>query len=105
MDELKGLKALVTGGASGIGLAVAAAFAAEGAGVVVLDLARERPDALPSGLGYVTADISDDDAVARRSPRRSNRSGASTSWSTTPESALRGQSRTPLTRSGTACSM
>ena len=63
MDELKGLKALVTGGASGIGLAIAATFAAEGAAVVVLDLAPARPDALPVAIGYVTASVTDDGAV------------------------------------------
>jgi NAD(P)-dependent dehydrogenase (short-subunit alcohol dehydrogenase family) len=63
MDELKGRKALVTGGASGIGLAIAATFAAEGAAVVVLDLAAERPAALPAELGYVTASVTDDAAV------------------------------------------
>ena len=60
---LKGLNALVTGGASGIGLAIAATFAAEGAAVIVLDLAAERPDALPADLGYVTASVTDDTAV------------------------------------------
>jgi 2-keto-3-deoxy-L-fuconate dehydrogenase len=63
MDELKGLKALVTGGASGIGLAIATTFAAEGAAVVVLDLAPSRPDGLPGEVGYVTASITDDAAV------------------------------------------
>jgi 2-keto-3-deoxy-L-fuconate dehydrogenase len=63
MNELRGLKALVTGGASGIGLAIAATFAAEGAAVVVLDLASERPDVLPADIGYVTASITDDTAV------------------------------------------
>lgn len=63
MDELKGLKALVTGGASGIGLAIATTFAAEGAAVVVLDLASERPGSLPAEVGFVTASVTDDDAV------------------------------------------
>jgi 2-keto-3-deoxy-L-fuconate dehydrogenase len=63
MDELRGLKALVTGGASGIGLAIAATFAAEGAAVVVLDLVPERPVAVPTEIGYVTASVTDDDAV------------------------------------------
>jgi 7-alpha-hydroxysteroid dehydrogenase len=63
MGELQGLKALVTGGASGIGLAIAVAFAADGCAVAVLDLAPERPAAVPAGLGYVSADISDDAAV------------------------------------------
>jgi 2-keto-3-deoxy-L-fuconate dehydrogenase len=63
MDELKGMKALVTGGASGIGLAIAVTFAAEGAAVVVLDLAATRPATLPAGLGYATASVTDDTAV------------------------------------------
>jgi 2-keto-3-deoxy-L-fuconate dehydrogenase len=63
MGELQGLKALVTGGASGIGLAIAVAFAADGCAVAVLDLAPERPAAVPAGLGYVSADISGDASV------------------------------------------
>lgn len=63
MDELKGLKTLITGGASGIGLAIATTFAAEGAAVFVLDLASERPHALPAETGYVTASVADDQAV------------------------------------------
>ncbi|HEY2297044.1 MAG TPA: SDR family oxidoreductase [Jatrophihabitans sp.] len=62
MGELDGLKALVTGGASGIGLAIATTFADEGAAVFVLDRA-ERADSLPDGIGYVRADITDDAAV------------------------------------------
>ena len=63
MGQLDGLRALVTGGASGIGLGIATAFAAEGARVAVLDRAPSAPEALPPGTVYVTADITDDAAV------------------------------------------
>jgi NAD(P)-dependent dehydrogenase (short-subunit alcohol dehydrogenase family) len=59
--EFDGIKALVTGGASGIGLAIADYLADRGAAVAVLDRA---PD--PSVLGrhvVVKADVSDDAAV------------------------------------------
>jgi 2-keto-3-deoxy-L-fuconate dehydrogenase len=61
--DLAGLKALVTGGASGIGLAIARAFTEAGASVVVLDRATETDARLPEGLGYVQADLRDDAAV------------------------------------------
>ena len=63
MGELDGLKALVTGGAAGIGLTIATMFAAEGAAVVVLDRAEERPQALRDEIGYIRADVTDDTAV------------------------------------------
>jgi 2-keto-3-deoxy-L-fuconate dehydrogenase len=63
MEELKGLRALVTGGASGIGLAIVQAFLAEGAKVAALDRVPERPDTVPAQAVYVCADVSDDDAV------------------------------------------
>ncbi|EXG81189.1 SDR family NAD(P)-dependent oxidoreductase [Cryptosporangium arvum] len=59
MAELDGVRALVTGGASGIGLAIATAFRDEGARVAVLDVA----DAGPADVVYVRADLTDDDAV------------------------------------------
>jgi hypothetical protein len=44
-DRLKGRRALITGGDSGIGRAVALAFAREGADVAIVHLPSEEPDA------------------------------------------------------------
>jgi NAD(P)-dependent dehydrogenase (short-subunit alcohol dehydrogenase family) len=58
--EFGGLAALVTGGASGIGLATARLLAARGATVAVLD--RVKPEDDPD-LYPVIADVTDDNAV------------------------------------------
>ncbi len=59
MSEFDGLRALVTGGASGIGLAAARRLADGGARVAVLDRAEQGP----AGVEYVRADVTDDAAV------------------------------------------
>ena len=63
MGELSGLKAVVTGGGSGIGLATARLLAARGAAVAVLDLkpADEHADEF---IG-LTADVTDDASVTQ----------------------------------------
>jgi 2-keto-3-deoxy-L-fuconate dehydrogenase len=58
--EFDGLSALVTGGASGIGLATARLLASRGARVAILD--RDLADS-GHGLVSVKADVTDDDAV------------------------------------------
>ncbi|MFB6772923.1 SDR family NAD(P)-dependent oxidoreductase [Streptomyces sp. NPDC056337] len=60
MSELSGLKALVTGGASGIGRATAVLLGARGADVAVLDL---DPSAVDKPLRGYAADVSDDASV------------------------------------------
>jgi NAD(P)-dependent dehydrogenase (short-subunit alcohol dehydrogenase family) len=54
-----GIRALVTGGASGIGLATSQRLARDGAKVAVLDAAESGPE----GFDYVRADVRDDAAV------------------------------------------
>ncbi|MCX5249498.1 SDR family oxidoreductase [Streptomyces sp. NBC_00201] len=60
MTDLSGLRAVVTGGASGIGLATARALAERGAAVAVLDL---DPGAVPEPLLGFRADVTDDASV------------------------------------------
>ncbi|WP_327005093.1 SDR family oxidoreductase [Dactylosporangium sp. NBC_01737] len=60
VGEFDGLAAVVTGGASGIGLATALHLAGRGARVACLDL---RPDGLPEPLLGIAADVSDDATV------------------------------------------
>src|SRR5512139_319128 len=65
--DIAGCSAVVTGGASGIGAAVARRLAAAGARVVVADLQEEKGAALASEIGgeFVRVDVTNtDDIVA-----------------------------------------
>jgi NAD(P)-dependent dehydrogenase (short-subunit alcohol dehydrogenase family) len=62
MTELTGLRAVVTGGASGIGLAIARLLAERGAAVAVLDL---DPGGVEKPLLGFIADVGDDGSVRR----------------------------------------
>lgn len=66
--DIRGTVAIVTGGASGLGEATARRIVADGAQVVIVDLNKERGDALCEDLGaaaeFVPADVTDPDAVA-----------------------------------------
>ena len=64
MFSLQGKSAFVTGGTSGIGKAVAEAFVAHGARVVVGDITDAADIAESIGAGFVRVDVSDEDSVA-----------------------------------------
>lgn len=74
-QRLDGRTALVTGASSGIGNAIAAAFAGEGANVVIADIRREpkldhevsvfeKIDDVGGDATFVETDVSDDEEVA-----------------------------------------
>lgn len=60
MSDFEGLVALVTGGGSGIGAAVATRLHSGGANVAVLDL---QVESVPGELFGITTDVTDDDSV------------------------------------------
>ena len=77
MSALEGKTAFVAGGTSGIGLAVAAAFAAAGARVTI---AGRRPDgpeiAREAGCGFASLDVADETSVVAALDQAEARLGA-----------------------------
>ena len=65
MRRFDGKVVVVTGGAAGIGRAIAAAFGDEGARVAVLDVAAPPAGALPPRGIFLHCDVSDESAVQR----------------------------------------
>ena len=63
--DINGASAVVTGGASGIGAAVARQLAAKGARVVIADLQAEKGEALAKEIGgvFVTVDVTNTDQI------------------------------------------
>jgi len=65
MFSLAGKRAFITGGTSGIGRAVAEAFVASGAAVVVADITDGNTVASEIGAHFVRVDVADETSVAK----------------------------------------
>ena len=89
--ECAGAAAVVTGGASGLGLATARLLVDDGAKVVIVDLPSSDGAAIAEELGdavaFSPADVTDEDAVVGRRWTSPTSSGRCASRSTAPGSA------------------
>ena len=103
---IKGLRVLVTAGASGIGLEISRAFVREGAKVHICDVDQAALAAAAKSdpaLTQSVCDVSDRAQVGKLFDDALKTSAASTAWSTTPASPDRpARSRRSTRRTGTA---
>jgi len=95
VNELTGKVALITGGASGLGLAVARQMAAEGSKLVLVDWDQPSLDAATASLAgsggkvrSLKGDVSEPATAAAAIQLARSALGAWTSCSTTPASIL-----------------
>ena len=104
--RLDGRVAMITGGVSGIGAAIADVFADAGARVVVVDLdaatSERRAGELGRGAVGVGCDVSDPASVDAAVAQAIRPSATSTSSSTAPASSTSPRRRTSATARGTA---
>jgi NADPH:quinone reductase-like Zn-dependent oxidoreductase len=110
MGRLDGKVALITGGASGMGMVASRLFAAEGANVVLTDVADDPGEAVAAEIessggqaAYVHADVSDEADAEAMVKAAVDASGDSASCTTTPGScsARTVRSPRPTSASGT----
>ncbi len=111
MGALDGKVAIVTGAARGIGKAIAQRFVAEGASVVLSDIAAEAGQATADELGkagktaFVAADVGDAASVAALVEGPARPSPATSTFSSTmPASSTPPSSSTSPRPTSTRCS-
>ena len=111
MQELAGKTAFVTGGASGIGLALGRAFAEAGMQVMLADIETEALAAAVKSLHNfgpdvrgVTCDVSDHSSVERAAAAAHEASGTCTSSATIPASPVAAASTTFRSTTGAGSS-
>jgi NAD(P)-dependent dehydrogenase (short-subunit alcohol dehydrogenase family) len=111
-DLLAGKSAFITGGAQGIGLAVARAFLAEGAGVTIADIAPEALEAArheldaaaPGRVRSVRLNVTDEHATEQAASEAASAYGRVDVVVPNAGVLILSTRSTPTSRSGAACS-